>query len=169
MNVSTASLSKTGFVSANPGRDVQRVGTARFLGQDPYMIHLAKQGVAFEEASTVFGDPLAGTIPNPRHSAEERLVTIGDSADGSLIVVVHVEGDSRTRIISARRATRRERGRYAIPGCSDGEGARADPVRAVAGSPPFVAPHPNAFSSASARSSQKPILRPGRRGRGGEP
>ena len=74
--------------------------------------NLAKHGVAFEEASTVFGDLLAGTIPDPRHSAEERLVTIGHSADGSLIVVVHVERDSRTRIISARRATRRERRRY---------------------------------------------------------
>lgn len=36
---STANLTKAGFVSANPGRDVQRVGSARFLGQDPYMIH----------------------------------------------------------------------------------------------------------------------------------
>ena len=73
----------------------------------------AKHGVSFDEASTVFGDPLAGTIPDPRHSAEEqRLVTIGYSAGGSLIVVVHVERDSRTRIISARRATRRERRRY---------------------------------------------------------
>jgi len=71
--------------------------------------NLAKHGVAFDEASTVFGDPLAGTIPDQRHSAEEQLVTIGHSADGSLIVVVHVERDSRTRIISARRATRRER------------------------------------------------------------
>ncbi len=32
---STANLTKAGFVSANPGRDVQRVGTARFFGQDP--------------------------------------------------------------------------------------------------------------------------------------
>jgi hypothetical protein len=76
--------------------------------------NLAKHGVSFDEASTVFGDPLAGTIPDPRHSAQElRLVTIGHSTDGSLIVVVHAERDSRTRIISARRATRRERRRYA--------------------------------------------------------
>ena len=75
--------------------------------------NFAKHGVSFDEASTVFGDPLAGTIQDPRHSAgEDRLVTIGYSADGSLIVVVHVERDSRTRIISARRATRRERRRY---------------------------------------------------------
>jgi hypothetical protein len=51
--------------------------------------NLAKHGVSFDEASTVFGDPLAGTIPDPRHSGEEsRLVTIGHSAGGSLIVVV---------------------------------------------------------------------------------
>jgi len=75
--------------------------------------NLAKHGVSFDEGSTVFGDPLAGTIPDPRHSVEEyRFVTIGHSVEGSLIVVVHVEQGSRTRIISARRATRRERKRY---------------------------------------------------------
>ena len=75
--------------------------------------NLAKHGVSFDEASTVFGDPLAGTISDPQRSAdEERLVTIGYSDRGPLIVVVYVERDSRTRIISARRATRRERRRY---------------------------------------------------------
>ena len=75
--------------------------------------NLAKHGVSFDEASTVFGDPLAGTIPDPQRSAgEERLATIGHSDRGALIVVVHVERGSRTRIISARRATRRERRRY---------------------------------------------------------
>ena len=75
--------------------------------------NLAKHGVSFNDASTVFGDPLAGTILDPRHSVDEqRFVTIGHSADGSLIVVIHVERDDRTRIISARRATRRERRKY---------------------------------------------------------
>lgn len=75
--------------------------------------NLAKHGVSFDEASTVFRDPLAGTIPDPRQSVEEqRFVTIGHSADGSLIVVVHVERDRRTRIINARRAGRRERKKY---------------------------------------------------------
>ena len=74
--------------------------------------NLAKHGISFDEASTVFGDPLAGTIPDPRRSAEERLVTIGHSGRGALVVVIHVERGSRTRIISARRATRRERRRY---------------------------------------------------------
>ena len=47
--------------------------------------NLAKHGVSFHDAATVFGDPLAGTILDPRHSVEEqRFVTIGHSADGSL-------------------------------------------------------------------------------------
>jgi len=75
--------------------------------------NLAKHGVSFDDASTVFGDPLAGTILDPRHSVEEqRFVTIGYSASGSLVVVIHVERDDRIRIISARRATRRERNKY---------------------------------------------------------
>ncbi|MBI4460569.1 MAG: BrnT family toxin [Acidobacteria bacterium] len=75
--------------------------------------NLAKHGVSFHDAATVFGDPLAGTILDPRHSVEEqRFVTIGHSAGGSLIVVIHAERDNRTRIISARRATRRERRSY---------------------------------------------------------
>ena len=75
--------------------------------------NLAKHGVSFTDAATVFGDPLAGTILDPRHAVEEqRFVTIGHSADGSLIVVIHVERGDRTRIISARRATRRERRKY---------------------------------------------------------
>ncbi|MBI4460049.1 MAG: BrnT family toxin [Acidobacteria bacterium] len=75
--------------------------------------NLTKHGVSFDEAATVFGDPLAGTILDPRHSAgEQRFATIGHSADGTLIVVVHVERGDRIRIVSARRATRRERRKY---------------------------------------------------------
>ena len=75
--------------------------------------NLAKHGVSFDEASTVFGDPLAGTILDPRHSVgERRFVTVGHSERGSLIVVVHVERDGRIRIINARQATRRERRKY---------------------------------------------------------
>ena len=75
--------------------------------------NLAKHGVSFDEASTVFGDPLAGTIPDPRHSVgEQRFVTVGHSERGSLIVVVHVEREGRIRIISARHATRGERRKY---------------------------------------------------------
>ena len=77
----------------------------------------AKHGVSFDEASTVFGDSLAGTVPDPRPFAgEERTVSIGHSAAGTLIVVVHVERRSRIRIISARRATRRETRGYESKG-----------------------------------------------------
>jgi uncharacterized DUF497 family protein len=72
--------------------------------------NLAKHGVSFQDASTVFSDPLAGTIPNPLHSAEERrFITIGHSAAGLLIVVVHAERGDRLRIITAMPATRSER------------------------------------------------------------
>jgi len=74
--------------------------------------NLAKHGVSFEDASTVFGDPLAGTIPDPLHSAEEaRFITMGHSAADNLVVVVHTEGE-RGRIINARLATSAERKRY---------------------------------------------------------
>ena len=75
--------------------------------------NLSKHGVSFDEASTVFGDPLAGTILDPRHSDDEpRFVTIGLSMSRRLIIVAHTEREDRIRIISARRATRREKRTY---------------------------------------------------------
>ncbi|MBI4543919.1 MAG: BrnT family toxin [Gemmatimonadetes bacterium] len=75
--------------------------------------NLAKHGVSFDEASTVFGDPLAGTIGDPSHSGEEpRFITIGRSRSQRLITVAHAEREDRIRIISARRAARRERRHY---------------------------------------------------------
>ncbi|MCX6542824.1 MAG: BrnT family toxin [Acidobacteria bacterium] len=82
--------------------------------------NLASHGVSFEDASTVFGDPLAGTISDPLHSvAEARFITVGHSASGALLVVVHAERGERVRIISARSATPSERKRYAskTPNC----------------------------------------------------
>lgn len=74
----------------------------------------AKHGVSFEEAATVFGDLLSLTIPDPLHSgpSEERFITIGSSYLGRLLVVVHGDEGESIRIISARRATRRERKDY---------------------------------------------------------
>lgn len=75
--------------------------------------NLAKHGVSFDEAATVFGDPLAGTILDPRQFADEpRFVTIGLSTGQRLIVAAHADSDDTIRIISARRATRSERRRY---------------------------------------------------------
>lgn len=67
----------------------------------------------FEEAATVFGDPLSITIEDPDHSEDEtRFVIIGQSYQGRTIVVAHAERGDNIRIISARLATRRERQAY---------------------------------------------------------
>ena len=73
-----------------------------------------KHGVSFDEATTVISDPLSATIPDPLHSGfgEERFVTMGLSAQGRLLVVVHLDLDETIRIISARRATRTEQRKY---------------------------------------------------------
>ncbi len=70
-----------------------------------------KHAVCFEEAATVFGDPLSLTISDIAHSNnEERFVTIGRSSTENLLVVVHLDIDDDTiRLISARSATRKER------------------------------------------------------------
>ncbi len=75
-------------------------------------INLQKHRVSFDEARTVFADPLAMTILDTAEHEEERFITVGDSAHPRLIVVVHYEISGRIRIISARRATRRERNQY---------------------------------------------------------
>ena len=72
-----------------------------------------KHGVSFYEATTVFGDPLAITFSDPDHSLQEdRFLTFGHSMMNRLLVVVHTERHDKTRIISARRATRYERTIY---------------------------------------------------------
>lgn len=72
-----------------------------------------KHGVHFEEASTVFFDPLAATFDDPDHSiGEHRLITVGFSSIGRLLVVSHTERGKTIRIISARPATTRERTRH---------------------------------------------------------
>ena len=73
-----------------------------------------KHRVPFEEASSVFADPLSLSVDDPMHSTgkEERCVTLGRSTLGRLLVVVHCDRGDRIRIISARKATPRERGTY---------------------------------------------------------
>jgi hypothetical protein len=72
-----------------------------------------KHRVSFDDAVTVFYDPLAATFADPDHSDDEsRLLTVGYSARGRLLVVCHVERRGTTRLISARRATARERKRH---------------------------------------------------------
>ncbi|MDO9585959.1 MAG: BrnT family toxin [Syntrophales bacterium] len=72
-----------------------------------------KHQVTFQEASTVFGDPLAIAFEDPDHSLDEkRYITFGLSQQRRLLVVSHAERDDRTRIISARLADRKERRIY---------------------------------------------------------
>jgi uncharacterized protein len=75
--------------------------------------NIKKHGVSFEEALTVFGDPLAKTFDDPYHSEEEhRELTIGLSLQTKLLLVVHTDRDETLRIISARPATPKERRTY---------------------------------------------------------
>ena len=75
--------------------------------------NLLDHEISFEEATTVFGDLLAGTIPDPDHSSGEvRFLTIGLISNGRLIVVSHIEEGDIIRIISARQATTHERKQY---------------------------------------------------------
>ena len=83
------------------------------MGPQQSAANLRKHGVSFDEAVTAFGDPLSILLPDPDHSVgEERYVVLGTSNVGRLLVVTFVERPPRTRIISARLATRRERHDY---------------------------------------------------------
>lgn len=72
-----------------------------------------KHGISFQEATTVFGDPLAITFPNPDHSENEhRYLTFGLSQSDRLLVVAHTGRGKNVRIISARLMTKYERKIY---------------------------------------------------------
>ena len=72
-----------------------------------------KHGITFEEASTAFADDLSITIEDPLHNdKEDRLILIGLSKASNTLVVVHVERAEVLRIISARKATKKEKNFY---------------------------------------------------------
>ena len=72
-----------------------------------------KHRISFEEAATVFLDPLALTFPDPDHSiGEEREIAIGRSSRQQVVFVRHCRREERVRIISARKTTRGERKQY---------------------------------------------------------
>jgi len=72
-----------------------------------------KHRVSFQEAATVFGDPLSLTYEDPDYFAlEQRFVTIGTSNNNRVLIVAHTDRDDSVRIISARKATRGERKYY---------------------------------------------------------
>jgi len=79
---------------------------------DKAVANLEKHGVDFADAALALSDHLALTMPDLDAEAEERFVTLGTDALDRLLVVVYTWRDERIRIISARRATGRERRRY---------------------------------------------------------
>ena len=75
--------------------------------------NLRQHGVSFDEAASVFLDPLAITFPDPDHSGEEfREITVGHSARQRVVFLSHTRRGDHTRLISARKATRAERKQY---------------------------------------------------------
>ncbi len=73
----------------------------------------AKHGVSFDEASSVLGDLLATTVPDPEHSVgERRFLTTGMSNQQRVVIVWHADEEDAIRVIGAREATRRERRIY---------------------------------------------------------
>ena len=80
---------------------------------DKAAANLRKHGVDFVEASTVFGDPLEVTIPDPAHSeGDVRFLSLGLSASARVLVVAYPEREGRIRIIHARMAEPKERRPY---------------------------------------------------------
>ena len=75
--------------------------------------NIRKHRVSFDEAVTIFYDPLAATFDDPDHSeGEHRMITVGYSSRGRLLVVAHVERGVAIRLINARLATTQERKRH---------------------------------------------------------
>ena len=75
--------------------------------------NLRKHRISFNEATTVFGDPLGTTMPDPNHSlVEDRYITVGMPSRRRLVMVAHTERGERVRIISARELTQAEREAY---------------------------------------------------------
>ncbi|MGD1867752.1 MAG: BrnT family toxin [Phormidesmis sp.] len=75
--------------------------------------NLDKHSISFDEATSVFDDPLFLTFADLDHSIEERrFIIMGESARGRLLVVAYTERGSATRLISARPVTRKERKAY---------------------------------------------------------
>ncbi len=77
--------------------------------EDKAAVNLKKHKISFEEAKTVFADPFAITIDDPKHSLEEyRFIDTGMSADGKVLVVSYTEREQKIRLISCRKATKTE-------------------------------------------------------------
>jgi uncharacterized DUF497 family protein len=77
--------------------------------------NLTKHGIRFADAVTVLEDERALTIRDPLSDEEERWITLGSDAAGRVLVVVYTWRGNDVRLISGRRATRRERKQYEEP------------------------------------------------------
>jgi uncharacterized DUF497 family protein len=89
------------------------MGTTFEWDESKALMNEQKHGVSFDEAVTVFEDPLSLTIVDEAHSEEEdRFIDIGESSSGRLLVVVYTERDETIRIINCRQATSAERRTY---------------------------------------------------------
>lgn len=76
--------------------------------------NIRNHGVSFDEAKSVFNDPGFITVVDEEHSIdEERYISIGISANGRMLMLAHTDRNGRIRIISARRATKKEEKFYA--------------------------------------------------------
>ena len=76
-------------------------------------LNIHKHGIHFEDAKTVFSDPLACIFNDEWHSTQEqREIIIGHNAQGRLLVISFIERNQRIRLISARFATNKERKDY---------------------------------------------------------
>ena len=74
--------------------------------------NLRKHGVSFAHAEQALLDPMALTIEDPDSRGEQRFVTLGMDSLGRVLVIVHTQRDERTRLISARKASRGEADQY---------------------------------------------------------
>lgn len=74
--------------------------------------NLGKHGISFAHAEQALRDPRALTIEDPDAQGEQRLVSLGMDAMGRVLVVVHTQRGERTRLISARKASRSEAAYY---------------------------------------------------------
>ncbi len=80
---------------------------------DKAIANFQKHGVTFDEVSTVEDDPLHRTWPDRRHGWDDcRFVLVGRSREGRLLIVITSERGPKPRIITARRASKRERNAY---------------------------------------------------------
>ncbi len=75
--------------------------------------NLSKHGISFEEAQTVFNDPLYVDFYDPDHSEQEhRYIIIGESLKQRILLVSYIERRNKIRIISARQVTKQEKQAY---------------------------------------------------------